>query len=293
MKKIICVLLAVCLLVLSVGCDSTKTTQSEDLGDSSATPPEIRLSVKETLDLVLSAQEQEKFSKVIDNAFFTHHPSWSSVYYWGIADAIDEISKIGLKGLPVLMVKAIEPEDSNDSNTRDDIAEGVALSHYRLYASSAILRVTYDSVIQPNKYVAKPSENYYTYWKYAKEELPEISVSDISSAEKLSAYREFGIFAVPYVVEEIEKGCAELEPFFTLIGAHLSTAEYMHITDITDPEKYANTPPPTDKEIDAILLEGGKDFDYKVWYEENKEDLDNLFKFLDAYCAEYEAEQYK
>ena len=90
MKKIICVLLAVCLLVLSVGCDSTKTTQSEDLGDSSATPPEIRLSVKETLDLVLSAQEQEKFSKVIDNAVFTHHPSWSSVYYWGIADAIDE-----------------------------------------------------------------------------------------------------------------------------------------------------------------------------------------------------------
>ena len=36
-----------------------------------------------------------------------------------------------------------------------------------------------------------------------------------------------------------------------------------------------------------------EDFDYKVWLSENEEDLDNLFKFLDAYCEEYEAEMAK
>ena len=41
------------------------------------------------------------------------------------------------------------------------------------------------------------------------------------------------------------------------------------------------------------FMDGAEDFDYKAWLEENKEDLDNLFKFLDAYCAEYEAVQNK
>ena len=132
-----------------------------------------------------------------------------------------------------------------------------------------------------------PSKHYYVRWTHAKNELPKISKSFLSAEEKIEAYREFGIFAVPYVVKEIEKGHTEFEKFFVLIGAHLSTPDYLKIVERTSFEQ----PPPTSEQIDEALLSCAEDFDYKVWLSENEEDLDNLFKFLDAYCAEYEAEK--
>ena len=269
-------ILFICMLLFLSGCKAKQTADT----------------YKKTLDLVLTTQEQETFSNTIDNAFFTSHPSWSSVYYYGIADSVDKISEIGLKGLPVLIVKSVELENIlEDSDTKDEIAEGVEVAWYRMFTSSAILRVSYDTFLAPNGHKVKPSNNYYTYWEYVKKELPKIADSDMAAEEKVSAYRKFGIFAVPYVMEEIEAGNNELEPFFVLIGTHLTTAEYMQLTDRIDPTKYTGTPPPTEEEIDAMLIEGAKDFDYKKWYAENKTDIENLENFLDAYCAEYEAKQ--
>jgi hypothetical protein len=123
------------------------------------------------------------------------------------------------------------------------------------------------------------------FWKYAKSKLPEIAASDMSYDEKLDKYVEFGFFAVPYVKEELEKGNTEYEKFFSLVGAHLSTADYMKVIEITEWDQ----PMPTEEEIEKSLLESGKDFDYKKWLNENEEDLNNLYKFLDEYVKDYES----
>ena len=274
-KKMLILILCVILCLSLFGCGCSIVTENE----------------KSLLDTVLTLEEQQKFDDYIDNVPFTHHPDWSSVLYYGIADSVDKTSEIGLKGLPVLIVKSVELENIfADSDTKDEIAEGVEVARYRMFTVSSILRVSYSSFVAPNNGTVKPSDNYYTYWEYVKEKLPEIADSDMTAEEKVSAYRKFGIFAAPYVMEEIEAGNTELEPFFALIGTHLTTAEYMQLTDRIDPTKYTGTPPPTKEEIDAMLIEGAKDFDYKKWYAENKTDIENLEKFLDAYCAEYEAE---
>lgn len=256
--------------------------------------PEIKNNspdVVSPIDMVSSKAEQEKYFKFIDSVEYAYYPSWSSVYYYGISKAVDEVSKIELKGLPFLIHKTLKLY--NEELVFANGIPSVVLSKYYAFTAASIVRVKYDNFAKTNNYIYDPSEYYHTYWNHARKELPKVSASNMTDGEKIFAYREFGLFAAPYVIEEIEKGNAELEPFFALVGAHLSTAEYMHIIDITDPEKYTNTPPPTEEEIDAILLESVKDFDYKKWYEENEEDLDNLFKFLDAYCAEFEAEESK
>ena len=37
------------------------------------------------------------------------------------------------------------------------------------------------------------------------------------------------------------------------------------------------------------LMANSETFDYRDWLSKNEEDLENLFTYLDAYCAEYEA----
>ena len=83
-----------------------------------------------------------------------------------------------------------------------------------------------------------------------------------------------------------EKGDKEYEQFFVGLGLHIDVPEFkrrMPNYFLSWQERFDTT----------AFLEGSENFDYKVWLDENEEDLNNLFKFLDAYCAEYEAEQNK
>ena len=121
------------------------------------------------------------------------------------------------------------------------------------------------------------------FYSLSKTECPKIISSGNSVKDNLAELRRYGVYAIPYVLKEIQNGFDEYTAFFTEIGLHLSVREYARLViekHIYDDEVYS----------DAEYNKGAEDFDYKVWYEENKEDLDNLFKFLDAYCAEYEAE---
>jgi hypothetical protein len=77
------------------------------------------------------------------------------------------------------------------------------------------------------------------------------------------------------------------ETFLTTSLGHLG-----EVTGIEFVDMYSRQYDPNIINSDEFM-DGAEDFDYKVWLSENEEDLDNLFKFLDAYCAEYEAEMAK
>jgi hypothetical protein len=111
--------------------------------------------------------------------------------------------------------------------------------------------------------------------------------SNLSVEDKISTLRTFGVFAIPSVLSELENGNTAFEKFFVAAGLHLSDQKYAEFVDM-----YSRQYDPNIINSDEFM-DGAEDFDYKVWLSENEEDLDNLFKFLDAYCAEYEAEMAK
>ena len=265
-KKAVILVLCALLCVSLFGCGGESASDDE----------------KAALDTVLTEAEQKEYSKIIDDIEYPKNPDWSFVWYYGISDAVDDTSAVGLKGLPVLITKSVENESLSGSS--NEFAEGIVKSNYQFFSFAAIAKINYYSDLIGN--VMKPSLNYHNLNDAVKNRLPEISSTENSPENKLLAYRDYGVFAAPYVIKEIEAGNTELEPFFGLIGAHLSVHEHMTLLDRYDPVKYKDTPPPTKEEIDAMLIEGAKDFDYKKWYAENKTDIENLEKFLDAYCAE-------
>ena len=286
MKKIICVLLAVCLLVLSVGCDSTKTTQSEDLGDSSATPPEIRLSVKETLDEILTQEEQQNYFDIIYNIEFG--PPIGNYCYAQAPEAHSKLFSIGLKGSPMMIYEmAYHNTSTNEVHTN---AEGSVCHGHFYNAIISMLRANecaaYDVTPKSNYY----RENLYYFFKDAKELCPRIMSLPINSNAKIAMLRTYGILAIPYVEEEISKGNVLIKNYFEDIGLHLTTEEYAEIVCTYN----TDSTPGYDELYDKVYSHPkAEDFDYKAWLDENEEDLNNLFKFIDAYCAEYDAEQNK
>ncbi len=266
-KKFFCVLISAFLVCTMISCETEET--------------------KGLLDTILTTEEQERYETFIEDVKFKSVPWASNISYWDVMDGVDKLSAIDLKGIPVLICKSIENERGSftEESIKNNIAVGSELSDFRMYTVSYILRVDYYDFISVYKNgVIMPSENYYAYWKYAKEELPKIAGSDIETEEKIKQFIKFGCFAIPYVKEELSKGNTEYEKFFPLIGVHLSTADYLKVVNSTD----TMTPMPTKQEAENSLLESGADFDYKKWLNENEEDLNNLFKFLDEYINNYE-----
>ena len=268
MKKIICVLLAVCLLVLSVGCDSTKTTQS----------------VKETLDEIFTQQELQELSAFASGIKPEYKLEMSAVYYYDVKSWADELSKVGIKGTAFLISELESFTGDEFEYIHKGFYASVIFANWRVSPQNS-LGLSWSYVNQPAN---NPFEKgcFVGFYRCANERIPKIISSDKEISVKFEELREFGILAIPFIVEEIERGNDEYVGYFREIGLHLSTPEFMeHFGNyfLLDEENHMAI-------INHPKAEG---FDYKAWLDENKEDLDNLFKFLDAYCAEYEAEQNK
>ena len=197
---------------------------------------------------------------------------YSSKEVYGIMRVASEyFCHIGLSGLPVLVDVMSRVEKDTDH---------VTVTYIYPIAYYTVLRINLPYTKEPP--CDHTAENIHKIKKDSETACEEIISKNVSSREKLDVLREWGIYGLPYVLEEIEKGNTEFESFFTEIGLHLSHREYV---EIGISEHFQ-------KEMYEKLKQTGSptDFDYKVWLSENEEDLNNLFAYLDAYCAEYEAE---
>ena len=232
--------------------------------------------------IIISVERKQEIINFLKEAEPAWH-EWEYLQYdaWGpqascALAAADEMCNVGIEGVPVIAELLI---------TDSPIFERGFPQDYLMHGMYLILR------IEPNE--AHGCKGSYQindciadFYSLSKTECPKIISSGNSVKDNLAELRRYGVYAIPYVLKEIQNGFDEYTAFFTEIGLHLSVREYARLViekHIYDDEVYS----------DAEYNKGAEDFDYKVWYEENKEDLDNLFKFLDAYCAEYEAEQNK
>ena len=249
-------------------------------GASEAASPE------DALKSIMTEEEIDRLSVFADGIEPSYKGEMSAVYYVHVKESADKLSQVGIKGTCFLISELERFNGRDDEYLRKNFFSAVTLAIWRTSTNSVIG----EAWLFFNK--KKPCNNDFEkevivgFYKRANECIPKIIASNDSLDVKLEKMKKYGIFSIPFVVEEINLGHSEYSRYFVEIGLHLSTPEFMEYfgdLHLSDEEKHEM----------IISHPKAEDFDYKVWLEENEEDLDNLFKFLDAYCAEYEAEMAK
>ncbi len=273
--KTVCIVLAVFMLTCSVACGNAATESVQQTPTQST--PQVPIN---PLEGVISDQEYCEIQAHINDIIEETHMSllpYSGYVYFFEREQSDKLSEaVGYKGLPVLITEIEKMFDKKEHFNDSEFFAASVFALLRVDALESRYRETPDRRTCTKK-------GFCLRYKDSQEQVPEILKMKISTDEKFKKLREFGILAIPYILEELEKGNTEFEKYFTAIGLHMETPEYMiYMSDRDRLWEHG-----FDQEG---FMDGSEAFDYKVWYEENKEDLDNLFKFLDAYCAEYEAE---
>jgi hypothetical protein len=290
MKKIFSLMLSVVLLLLcTVGCQSAQTSSPS----SGAQKTE-----KQIFDERMKALETE-YADFIDSVRFPNNDASSSLpRYFKASEAHDQLSMVGIKGVPVLIEKFLEMDGKTEVTPQNPYREGISLGETQVLTMCGILRIDQNTFYGTPEYLDVTTLNCFTarlfnFWNFAEQELSECFGPE---ERRMMIYQKYGLLSVPYVVKEIENGNEEFEEFFILIGAHITTSEYWKITEqylVKHEDDRGHTTfeyvTPTEEEIEAKFREAAGDFDYKVWLEENEEDLNFLYEYLDNYCAEYEA----
>ena len=276
MKKITCVLLSLCLIILLAGCGENAPTDVAKPKPTDVTQQTPR----DPLEGVITEEEYNVIQTRINDILQETQMDlmrFSGYVYFFEREQSDKLSEaVGYKGLPVLITEIEKMFDEKEHFNDSEFFAASVFALLRVDALESRYRETPDHRTCTKK-------GFCLRYKDSQEQVPEILKMKISTDEKFKKLREFGILAIPYILEELEKGNTEFEKYFTAIGLHMETPEYMiYMSDRDRLWEHG-----FDQEG---FMDGSEDFDYKVWYEENKEDLENLFKFLDAYYAEYEAE---
>ena len=273
--KISCIILAVLLLISTAACKQAPPdiTQQKPSDVTQQKP-------KDPLEGVITTEEYNEIKSYIYGVLDEIELdllAYSGYVYFFKREESDKLSEIGYKGLPVLITEIEKNVESGQVNV---YCQFLASSVY------ALLRVDELAIMRDEdngEYDRCTKKVFCLLYSNAKNQIPKILKEKISTEEKIIKLREFGILAVPYILDAIETGHTEYETFFTAIGLHMDIPEYMNYMSDRDSlwehgfEKEG-------------FMDDAEEFDYKAWLSENEEDLDNLFKYLDAYCAEYEAE---
>ena len=284
MKRIISLLLIISLFLLFVGCNDTVSSQSSSQNEPSDVISETpNVSAKEVLDEILTQEEQQNYFDTIYDIEFG--PPIGNYCYFDAPEAHSKLFSIGLKGVPMLIYENAYygSVDEPHMNTEGSIC------HFHFYiALASLLRANectvYGKAPKTGNYFR---ENLYHFFNDAKTTCPQIMKLSIDTDEKFRMLRKYGILAIPYVLEEIDKGNSCFETYFQEIGAHLTTEEYAEAVCFYNVDTISGHDELYDKVHNHPKAQN---FNYKVWLSENGEDLNNLFDFIDAFCAEYEAE---
>ena len=276
------------------------------VGCSKGYPPYVLdYSAAETL----SQEEYDSISTYIDQ--LNPEIDTDITYYEQMPETYDRFFEIGLKGVPVVMdrfkIIGKDPKEANKlyRNFSCGVNKGVyAYGNFLQYGLMGITRESTRSCTQTDsdslhkeKCISGTDTRRYCILSYTKEQIVEIINSNKTTDKKLIALAPFGVYALPYVMAQIDQGNKDYKAYFVYIGLHLSDSEYMSIaSDFYLEVPYGYESPEAEQimaeRISALLAKGNpEEFDYKAWLNENEDDLNALYKYMDEFCAEYEAKQ--
>lgn len=287
MRKANVIRIIIPLIVLCFICScSAEETQTPPI----QTPTNVNLTSEQVINQIYTKEQIQAYTQKLENIEYQPCVISDMASYFQSPAECAQLYEIGIKGLPILIYNT-----SNNPTSEQTPVKLRMKTAYQMFGVVSLLRCR--DIDVPFKHRDdKCKENFYNFYIESKRICPVILSSTKSTEDKADELKYYGLFALPHILndENINSGFSNnmdlyknrlLEAFGKTIGLHLSTEEFMKIVseDISRDEPY----------LKIVNHPKAEDFDYKAWLDENKEDLDNLFKFLDAYCAEYEAEQNK
>ena len=204
-----------CFTLIFVGCGKNEHT------DVPKTP-----TTEEVLNEIYTNEERQQ---IIDHIFSVKHEGhlFDIQCYTQSPESHSKLYEISLKGLPLLIHSTAYVDEYREAlngyMTYVNFGFGIiAMLHANEYFYELNL-VRSNTPINVETHNGKRLLNFFNA---AEEDCSKIITSDKAFEEKLEALANYGILAIPFVKEEIDKGNLEYEAFFTEIGLHMTTEEF-------------------------------------------------------------------
>ncbi len=283
LKRIVCVCVSLVLCILNCACSSGKLCDLSDYTTATVLSDEEYTDIENHISNLEITSPQLNFLSQIG----AHHAQPEVIY----------ISEIGIRGIPVLLevLKELEIQRSNEENSHEEnvlimVKQGIfETSMYTILHSTdyhcgktfvedaaPLHKVPEHSSMQGSKAMMS------CFFLTAEAEIPKILESDTDIPSKFPKLARFGILAIPYILPEIEKGETEYEKYFTYIGLHLASKDFIKTSiSIHYEERWEEL------QQDENYTKGAEDFDYKEWLDENANDIRALLKYIEEYTQEF------
>ncbi len=281
MKRIISLSLILCLIFSVVGCGKKDTV------GVNMSSPTVRIDFSDAGEL--SDEEYANIERALTLIETPDISILSKVRYGNAKDFFNEIFTLDIESIPVIVCKMNDFQSNGHSYEK----------HFdlnRLYAEAIWYQLrVYDECffdISENAINRFQKESISDFWHSSANFITDTINSDSNIDTKVLSLSKCGLISLPYVVEQINNGHTEYEDYFALVGIHLSAKEWTEKTEDDFLEVVQNTADGStiwEQQLETIKKDYG-DFDYKVWLSENEDDLNMALKYMDNFCAEYEAE---
>lgn len=273
-KKLVAVVLVCCVCMTISSCSNDLASNGEAVFD------------------VMTQEDFNKYDEIITSVQ-VEWLGYGGYQHYFYPNESDKIYQIGIDGIPVLITKMnrITDEERHEGpydgtvdveTWRENAKKAIDVCRYEQFWRNCVFVLLRTDGSDVNSAKGSHTDGLNLLLYESTQDCQKIIHTDWSVEEKLIELSRFGILAIPYVLEEIEKGNTEYEEYFRVIGLHLSTdvfADYMFNWKVQDRlERYDNM------RLDAR----GRNFDYRVWLSENEEALNQLYEFLELHLTNYE-----
>jgi hypothetical protein len=208
MKKRILIVFILCFTLIFVGCGKNEHT------DVPKTP-----TTEEVLNEILTQEERQAYTDFI-YSFKFGVPAGSVFCYNAAPEGHAKLYSVSLKGLPVIMYELAFHNPYVDRNNPYNPLDGMAtFSHFQDGIASMLHanETTFYRAVGSEKELTANSfgSSLYHFVSDAKTFCPQIISTNLSADEQFKMLRNFGILAIPYVIDAIDRGEYWYESYFT------------------------------------------------------------------------------
>ncbi len=261
------VLISICFSV--TGCGKQILSESEKSLDT------INLSYTE--NDVLSEEEYAELKSKIKYVDVEKYLHLSHITYGADISVFEDNCLLGIRAIPVMIDDLFDDEKVRDWQLEDGYIASVIFALLRVDESLEFESIDIGTTVTESYY----GDKIRNLFKFSKEKIPEIINSDKEFSQKLEELKQFGVLAVPYVLDETKNGKTEYEEFFIAIGLHVTVLDYCtHCID----HSYESLKTGEVFIGEEDFLYNSEKFDYTEWLSDNQEDLRIIFKYLDENC---------
>lgn len=242
MKKCLCIVIIMLICLISTSCSNNESDLSRKTDSS-----QVTLDEKQINEIIDSIEFDYGIMSVIDYRYFKNE--------------LNELYRIGIEGVPVLIERIENPEIS--SYYKEFWLRGI-YSILRIDENFAGVEYWKNNIFDTFKAMLLDSRT----------RIPAIINSNESIEQKIDKLRNYGLLTIPYIKEMVPNYEKVYMPLFYSIGLHLQTDEWMEFYAYRTDENWYKS---------DDFMKKTKTFNYFEWINNNWDSLVKVHTFINDY----------